>query len=102
MNKTPLDLTITGLSLLSAQIRILMQAIKNNRSLKTLVMVRKQITDEDAIDIAKCLSENITLEKVEIEGNLLGPEAGKAFGDLIKTNKVLRVIDLENNDLTKK
>lgn len=43
---------------------------------------------------------NHTLEKIELEGNLFGYETAMEFGKLIAKNKVLRYIDLENNDLT--
>ena len=40
------------------------------------------------------------MEKLELEGNLLGPKAALEIGMLIKDNKVIRYIDIENNDLT--
>lgn len=43
---------------------------------------------------------NHTLEKIELEGNLFGYETALEFGKLIAKNKVLRAIDLDNNDLT--
>ncbi len=43
---------------------------------------------------------NHNLEKIDLEGNLFGYESALEFGKLIAKNKVLRSIDLENNDLT--
>lgn len=35
-----------------------------------------------------------------MEGNFLGPKTTTALANMIQTNKSLRVIDLENNNLT--
>jgi hypothetical protein len=40
------------------------------------------------------------LEKLELEGNLLGPKTAFELGELIKQNNTIRFIDLEFNDLT--
>ena len=46
------------------------------------------------------LVKNKTLRKLELEGNLLGPNSARAFGEALKVNKTLRVLDLESNSLT--
>jgi hypothetical protein len=46
------------------------------------------------------LLENKILRKLELEGNLLGPNSARAFGDALKSNKTLRLLDLESNNLT--
>lgn len=71
-----------------------------NTSLKCLVMNRKKITDQLGVQIAKFLQGNKTLERLELEGNLLGPESSKAFADLLRVNKTIRYLDLSNNNLT--
>lgn len=43
------------------------------------------------------LLENKFLRKIELEGNLLGPEAAKKFGEVLKFNKSIRTLDLESN-----
>ena len=40
------------------------------------------------------------MEKLELEGNLLGPMTAYEIGNLIKTNTIIRYIDLEYNNLT--
>lgn len=42
---------------------------------------------------------NKTLERLEVEGNLLGIETCKAIRDLLRSNTTLKVIDLEGNHL---
>ncbi len=44
--------------------------------------------------------QNTFLEKVELEGNLIGPKTAYELGELLKFNKVIRYLDLEFNNLT--
>jgi len=99
-DNTSLEFTISGLNLLPAQIRILVQATMVNQSLRSLSMIRKGISDHDGVEIAKCLNVNQTLESVILEGNNLGSLTAGAVGQLLEKNHSIRVIDLENNDLT--
>jgi len=46
------------------------------------------------------LVSNKTLRKLELEGNLLGPQSARAFGKSLKKNTTLKVLDLESNQLT--
>ena len=46
------------------------------------------------------LVSNKTLRKLELEGNLIGPQSARAFGKSLKKNFTLRVLDLESNQLT--
>jgi len=71
-----------------------------NTSLKCLVMNRKKITDILGKQIAKFLESNKTLDRLELEGNLLANESALAFANLIKVNKTIRYMDLSNNNLT--
>ena len=99
-DNTSLEFTISGLNLLPAQIRILVQATMVNQSLRSLSMIRKGISDHDGVEIAKCLNGNQSLESVILEGNLLGSLTAGAVGQLLEKNTTIRVIDLESNDLT--
>lgn len=60
-------------------------------------MARKKIEDADGIYIAEMLLHNKALRKLELEGNLLGPQTAKKFGEVLKVNKTLRFLDLESN-----
>ena len=46
------------------------------------------------------LKGNNTLEKLELEGNILGPKTAKALGLLLRTNTTLKHVNIENNNLT--
>lgn len=63
-------------------------------------MIRKNIKENEGIEIAKNLRDNKNLEKIELEGNLIGPKTAFEIGELIKANNIIRFIDLENNNLT--
>jgi len=76
--------------------------LAKNQSLISLNLSRKNLTDENAKEIAEMLKKNKKLRRLELEGNLFGPEAAKYFADALKTNKTLRYLDLENNNLTKR
>ena len=59
-----------------------------------------QIMDPEGCVLAQMLVSNKTLRKLELEGNLLGPQSARAFGKSLKKNITLRVLDLESNQLT--
>ena len=63
-------------------------------------MQRKGITDNEGQDLAKMLLTNVTLRKLELEGNSLGLQCAYAFGRALKVNKTLKYLDLESNQLT--
>lgn len=58
------------------------------------------IQENEGIEICKNLKDNRNLEKLELEGNLLGPKTSFELGELIKNNNIIRFIDMENNNLT--
>jgi hypothetical protein len=64
------------------------------------IKVLRCIQENEGIEIAKCLKDNKNLEKLELEGNLLGPKTASEIGSLIKNNQNIRFIDLEFNNLT--
>lgn len=63
-------------------------------------MTRKKIQDSEGKEIANYLKRNDVLERLELEGNQLGPHTLKAIAELVKDNLTIRTIDLEGNDLT--
>jgi Ran GTPase-activating protein (RanGAP) involved in mRNA processing and transport len=46
------------------------------------------------------IAENKSLLKVEMEGNMLENGTAAEFAKVLRVNKTLRVLDLENNNLT--
>lgn len=82
-NNTPKEYTVAGLNLGPARCRILANNIEVNTSLMALHLARKGINDPEGIELAHMLIENKTLRKLELEGNLLGPSAAKAFGNAL-------------------
>ena len=94
------ELTISGLKLLPAQVRLLLKVVEKNDALKHLSMCRKKIADEDGIEIAKSLFYNKGLQNIELEGNNLGPGAAEKLGEMLMKNVTLRVMSLEANNLT--
>jgi len=63
-------------------------------------MSRKNLTDDDGVELAKCLITNFALEKVELEGNNLGPRCLHEISKMLSINKSLRALDFEGNNLT--
>ena len=82
-DQTPLEYTISGLSLLPAQIRIFVQTTIINKTLKNLSMTRKNIKDIEGNEIMKFLIENKNLQKLELEGNMLGVKTAKQLGTVL-------------------
>ena len=97
MNNTPKEYTVAGLVLGAARCRILASNISENTSLTALHLARKGISDKEGIELARMLHDNKFLRKLELEGNLLGPNAVRAFGEALKVNKSLKYLDLESN-----
>lgn len=63
-----LEFTISGLDLRPAQIKVLVNNVENNSSLKALSMPRKKLTDPEGKEICEKLEKNQTLERLELEG----------------------------------
>ncbi len=74
--------------------------LPENKSLLTLDLSRKNLTDYNAKQIADMLKTNKKLVRLELEGNLLGPEGCKFLAEALRVNKTLKYLDLENNKLT--
>ena len=83
-NQTRFEETITGLELGSSRINMLAKFVKKNESLLSLHMGRKNITDHDGVQLALMLVSNKTLRKLELEGNQLGPKTIEVFGEMLK------------------
>ena len=66
----------------------------------SLHLARKGILDHDGICMAHMLKTNKTLRKLELEGNNLGPLCAFAFGRVLADNTTLKFLDLESNQLT--
>lgn len=62
---------------------------------------RKNMGDEEGCDLAKSLEYNYSLERLSLEGNLLGPKFLETIAKTLEVNINLRAIDLEGNCLTK-
>ena len=65
----------------------------------SLHMARKNISDNEGWQLARMLNTNKHLRKLELEGNNLGPKTISEFGKMLKYNKEtgLRSLDLESN-----
>ena len=96
-DQTARDMSMSGIELGTTRTRILCNNVAKNSSLKCLSMNRKCIEEEVGEDLAKMLLYNNNLRKLELESNKLGPHSAKAFSDVIRHNKVLEFLDLENN-----
>lgn len=57
--------------------------------------------DEEGSDLAKSLEYNSALERLSLEGNLLGSKFLDSLSKTLLVNTTLRAIDLEGNCLTK-
>eukprot|EP00918_Siedleckia_nematoides_P067517 GHVU01146953.1.p1 GENE.GHVU01146953.1~~GHVU01146953.1.p1 ORF type:complete len:139 (+),score=3.25 GHVU01146953.1:775-1191(+) len=65
------------------------------------MMNRKNLGDGDAEVLFGVLEKNDTLQKLCLEGNLLGPSSARAFSRVVRNkNSGLVVVDLSNNLLT--
>lgn len=70
--------------------------------MKTLNLSDCKLDNKCGKLLAEALSRNRTLEKLELNGNLLGPEALAALAESLKENRTLKYLSLEKNPLTSK
>lgn len=96
-NTTPKEFSCSGLELGAVRTRILASQVAYNHSLAHLHLSRAGIKDEEGPEIAKILFNNKRLRKLELEGNMLGPQTAKVFGRAFRVNNTLQALDLENN-----
>jgi hypothetical protein len=68
-----------------------------NNSLLAIDMARCGVEDAEGVSLAKMLRKNTTLRKLDLEGNLLGPQSASEFGRALMVNKTLKTLTLESN-----
>lgn len=108
-NSSAPHITLCGIELNEARVRLLTQALvpndqnpnpDGNTSCMSLDLNRKGLGDADGISLAGMLKDNKNLQKLECEGNNLGVKAAEAIGEALKKNTCLRSLNLESNNLT--
>jgi hypothetical protein len=99
-NTSQPHITVCGIQMGGARMRLLMQAMEPNTSCMSLDLSRKGLNDEDGKEIADMLEKNVNLQKLECEGNNLGVRSAEAIGEALRKNGCLRSLNLESNNLT--
>lgn len=74
--------------------------LRKIKLLKDFLLQEKNIKDSEGVEICKCLMGNDNLERLELDGNQVGPQTLIHLAELLKQNQTLRSIDLEGNNLT--
>ena len=69
---TPFEFSCSGLDLGAIRCRILTTQVAYNETLLSLHLAKKQIQDSEGKEIARMLLTNKTLRKIELERNNLG------------------------------
>lgn len=99
-NETPKEYTFAGIQLGGPRTSILARHVAFNETLTSLHLCRKNIQDQDGVDLARMLLTNKTLRKLELEGNCLGSKSAKEFATALTHNTTLKFLDLESNALS--
>jgi hypothetical protein len=100
-NTSSYDISLTALDIDDRwNFTNLMLFLPDNKSCLSLNMSRKKLTDSHAAQIGEMLKTNKKIRRLELEGNQFGPDTCKHLADALKINKTLRYLDLENNKLT--
>lgn len=73
--------------------------IKLNKSLISLNLGSSNISDMCGKYIISSLSYNNTLVELQLDRNKLGLEFSKAFGTEIAKNKMIKIVDISNNNI---
>ena len=99
-SETALEFSFAGQDLQPEEYRLIFKAMEKNKSLKAVVCNRKQLRDDEGIELAKSLMYNTSIERIELESNLLSSKFLTQLAMTLKYNKTLKAIDLEGNYLT--
>ncbi len=78
----------------------LASALKDNRTLISLLINQNQITDAGATYLAAALKDNHTLIKLFISDNQITDAGTKDLALMLKDNQTLRALGLSNNQIT--
>lgn len=97
---TPFEYSMSAIELGSVRCRLFIQNLAFNNSLLQLDMTRKDITDQDGIDIGKMLKTNKKLRTLVLEGNKLGPKSMIQIGEALNRNITLLNLHLGSNNLS--
>lgn len=92
-----LDLSDNQISTIG--ISSLVQALKNTPSITSLLLVRNQITSDDAMILAKALKDT-QIVSLELDHNKIGPKGAQAFAQaLANNNNKLKTLRLMSNQI---
>ncbi|CAK9027868.1 Nucleotide-binding oligomerization domain-containing protein 2 (Caspase recruitment domain-containing protein 15) [Durusdinium trenchii] len=94
------DITVCGIDLNPARLRLLAKNLSENTSCRSIDLNRKGLIDDDGVSLAGMLEKNQGLLKLECEGNNLGVQAAEKIGEALRKNDTLRSLNLESNNLT--
>jgi hypothetical protein len=81
-------------------VKLILQALKDNKTLKAIGIVDNKIGDAGAIEMAKVLESNSTLEQAYLGGNGITKIGATAIAIvLVKVNETLQILSLEDNNI---
>ncbi|MBP9692282.1 MAG: hypothetical protein KBD90_03010 [Alphaproteobacteria bacterium] len=92
-NKNIKKFTAYDVRLENEQIKTLADALKQNKTLEELFLLKGKIRDKGVV-LAEALKHNTTLKKLDLEHNMLSNESVKALGDALKYNSCLKELFL--------
>ena len=81
--------------------RYLAQALKVNKTLKSLILKLNRIDDKGGAKLCNDLmTNNTTLQELSLAGNSLGEKFCESLAELLMQNKSLKKLDLSCNFIT--
>lgn len=99
-NLTPKEINPgTGVRWVLGATRYLATRLLQDNYINSIVLNRRNISDDEAACIFEALKTNTTVRKVQMDGNMLGSKTLEALTGLLKTNTSLQFISLECNFL---
>ena len=98
INLTYLDLSNNGIC--DEDIKLLMEYLKENKNLKTLILNKNNITSSSGFYIADTLSKNTILEEIYLGYNKINENGlNSLINILLNKNKSITTLDLSYNNL---
>ncbi|XP_078091874.1 NACHT, LRR and PYD domains-containing protein 5-like [Mustelus asterias] len=87
-----------GTNILKSGVQMLFEALKSNKSLKSLYLYHNEITDDDTVKMSDCLKQNETLKILHLCGNKFGEPGLRNIQQLKKQRTNLKIITYITED----
>ena len=98
-NRTLQQLDVGGNSIGDGGATALAEMLKENRTLQQLDVKANSIGDGGATALAEMLKENRTLQQLDVKANSIGDGGATALAEMLKENRTLQQLDISGSSI---